>query len=296
MIDRYIQLYLDYLAAERGLAKATLASYSVDLAQFSQLISDLGRRDSFSDESAIKEYRKHLQLRDLSASSTAHKITVVRGLFGFLAGEGYLQPVDADLMKTTASKLRVPKFLTVDQVDALLHAPDWRVPFGMRDKAMLETLYATGLRVSELCNLLIDEVDMRGGFVRCKGKGSKERIVPLGEIARTWITAYTDTARQIIAPGTRSQYLFITKQDNCMSRVMFWKLIKKYAGLAGISGSLVTPHVLRHSFATHLLERGADIRTLQEMLGHADIATTQIYTHATRDHLREIYRQSHPRA
>ncbi len=296
MIDIYVQRYLDYLSAERGLAKATIASYSVDLAQFAEFIAKKGLDDSISKEETIQEYRADLQTKGLSNTSMSHKVTVLRGLLKFLSSEGYVDAPAEDILKSSVTKLRIPKFLTVDQVDALLNAPDWHEPLGLRDRAMLETLYATGLRVSELIGLLTDEVDMRMGFLRCKGKGSKERIVPLGEVACQWISAYRSRVRGIISKTAQSPYLFITKLDKPMSRVMFWKLIKKYAVMADIPEASVTPHVIRHSFATHLLERGADVRTLQEMLGHADIATTQIYTHTTRDHLREIYKQTHPRA
>ena len=188
----------------------------------------------------------------------------------------------------------MPKSLTVDELARLLAAPDIRDDHGLRDKAMLETLYATGLRVSELIGLKVEDVDLESGFVRCVGKGDKERVVPIGEIA-------ANVDRGCISPRARgrfagdSEYLFLTKLGRPMSRVMFWKIIKKYAAAAGISAP-ITPHVLRHSFATHLLERGADLRSVQEMLGHASIATTQVYTHVTRDHLREIYKEAHPRA
>lgn len=297
MIDRYVQAYLDYLASERLLAKATLASYSVDLAQYSTFVCENGIEDAYSSEETITAYRAWLQSRGLSVSTITHKITVLRGFLQFLAAEGYIIEMPSkDLLKSSATAKRIPKFLTIEQVDALLNAVDWREPIGMRDKAMLETLYASGLRVSELVNLLIDDVDLKMGFLKCKGKGSKERVVPVGEIACQWIGAYLAGSRSLISNNARSPYLFITKLGKPMSRVMFWKIIKKYASLADIPLEQVTPHVLRHSFATHLLERGADVRTLQEMLGHADIATTQIYTHTTRDLLREIYKQSHPRA
>lgn len=297
MIDRHVQNYLDYLASERMLAKATLASYSVDLAQYAEFISANGFEDSFNSEDTIKAYRAELHSRGLSVTTTSHKVTVLRGFLSFLAAEGYIENLPKDLLKSSVLRQRIPKFLTVDQVDGLLNAPDWREPTGMRDRAMLETLYASGLRVSELVNLLIDDVDLRMGFLRCKGKGSKERIVPVGEVACQWISTYMSGSRNMINKSSGiSSYLFITKLGKPMSRVMFWKIVKKYAAMAGIDLDLVTPHVLRHSFATHLLERGADVRTLQEMLGHADIATTQIYTHTTRDHLREIYKQAHPRA
>ena len=165
--------------------------------------------------------------------------------------------------------------------------------FGLRDKAMLETLYATGLRVSELVGLKVEDVDLKSGFVRCVGKGDKERVVPIGEIAANAITLYVDRGRGRLADD--SEYLFPQQARPADEPHHVWKIIKKYAGVAGISAA-ITPHVLRHSFATHLLERGADLRSLQEMLGHASIATTQVYTHVTRDHLREVYKEAHPRA
>ena len=296
MIDLHLQQYIDYLSAERGLAQATLASYSVDLSQFVEFLCANKLEDAISKEETIRAYRSDLMRKGFSSATLTHKVTALRGFLKFLAAEGYNEKPPDDLLKSSVIRQRIPKFLTIDQVDALLNAPDWREPAGLRDKAMLETLYATGVRVSELISLLTNDVDLRMGFIRCKGKGSKERIVPIGEVACQWISAYMLNSRGIIAKGDHSPHLFITKLGESMSRVMFWKIIKKYAILAGITGESVTPHVIRHSFATHLMERGADVRTLQEMLGHADIATTQIYTHTTRDHLREIYKQAHPRA
>jgi integrase/recombinase XerD len=222
-------------------------------------------------------------------------MSVVRGLIKFLIAERIITKSPLAMLETTRPPVRLPKSLATDELSRLLSQPDIRDDLGLRDKAMLETLYATGLRVSELVGLKVDDVDIKAGFVRCVGKGDKERIVPIGEIAINSIVLYSNRVRGRLAKGEDSVYLFLTKLGQPMSRVMFWKLIKKYAAAAGISAP-ITPHVLRHSFATHLLERGADLRSLQEMLGHASIATTQIYTQVTRDHLREVYKEAHPRA
>ncbi len=190
---------------------------------------------------------------------------------------------------------QVEALVSIDERGQMVLPKDIRDKLGLRDKAMLETLYATGLRVSELVGLKVEEVNLKMGFLRCTGKGDKERVVPLGEIAAGYTAAYIDRARGVLANQRRSEYLFLTVRGGPMTRVMFWKIIRKHAVHAGIARP-VTPHMLRHSFATHLLERGADLRSLQEMLGHASIATTQIYTHVTRDHLRQVYKESHPRA
>jgi integrase/recombinase XerD len=190
---------------------------------------------------------------------------------------------------------RLPGVLTVEEVMNLLVQPDCRDPAGSRDRAMLETLYATGVRVSELINLRLSDIYLSVGFVRCFGKGSKERIVPIGKVAIEYLSRYLANSRLEFVRSGSSEYVFLTNRGRKMSRVGFWKIIKKYAARAGITKN-ITPHTLRHSFATHLLQGGADLRSIQEMLGHADIATTQVYTHVTRDKLKEVYRESHPRA
>jgi integrase/recombinase XerD len=222
-------------------------------------------------------------------------MSAVRSFIKFLCSEKQIRKSPLAQLESIKPPKRLPKALDVDETSRLLKAPDMRDKFGLRDRAMLETLYASGLRVSELINIKIDDLNLKMGFLRCIGKGDKERIVPIGEIAIECIGAYVDRVRGEFCNGERSEYLFLTKRGAPMSRVMFWKIIKKYALEAGITREL-TPHTLRHSFAVHLLERGADLRSLQEMLGHASIGTTQIYTHVTRDYLHEIYKETHPRA
>lgn len=296
MIDYYVQLFLDQLNVERGVSKNTSASYSRDLAQFCSFLEKRGVAEpSGIDESCVVAYLDHLRKERYSQASVARKMSVVRSFVKFLCAEKQIKKSPITSIESLQPPRRLPKALDVDEMSRLLKAPDVRDKFGLRDRAMLETLYATGLRVSELINIKMDDLNLKMGFLRCVGKGDKERIVPIGEIAIECIGAYVERVRGELSNGERSEYLFLTKRGAPMSRVMFWKIIKKYALEAGITREL-TPHTLRHSFAVHLLERGADLRSLQEMLGHASIGTTQIYTHVTRDYLHEIYKETHPRA
>lgn len=296
MIDGYIQRFLDHIVAERGLSGNTVASYGRDLAQFAGFLEKREVSDPHDiDEACVVAFLDTLQKGDYAPTSIARKVSAVRSLMGFLCAEREIERNPVSTLETGRPGRRLPKSLSVDEISRLLNAPDVRDDLGLRDKAMLETLYATGLRVSELVNLRVDDVNLNMGFLRCVGKGDKERAIPIGEIAAGCIKAYTDGARERLSRGERNPYLFLTKQSGPMSRVMFWKIIKKRAAEAGIAKE-ITPHMLRHSFATHLLERGADLRSVQEMLGHASIATTQVYTHVSRDHLREVYAESHPRA
>jgi len=296
MMDVYVQRFLDSVTVERGLSQNTIASYARDLAQFVDFAEKHGVCEPRRlDEGLLAAFLAHLERRRYAAASVARKMSAVRSLIKYLLAERVIEKSPLSALHSVRPPRRLPKSLDVDEVSRLLNAPDIRDDLGLRDKAMLETLYATGLRVSELVSLKVDDVDLKAGFLRCLGKGNKERIVPLGRIAAQFIATYMDGPRGRIARGARSEYLFLTRQGRPMSRVMFWKIIQKHARTAGITKQL-TPHMLRHSFATHLLERGADLRSLQEMLGHASIATTQVYTHVSRDHLREIYRESHPRA
>lgn len=296
MIDIQIQCYLDHIAVERGLSNKTIEAYGRDLAQFSAYLESLEIDDPKAiDESCLLGFLDRMNKQKLASTSVARKMTAVRCFIKFLCLEREIAKSPLDAMPVAKPSKRLPKSLDVEEIAKLLQAPNINEPLGLRDRAMLETLYATGLRVSELVGLRVDDVNLKMGFVRCVGKGDKERVVPLGEIAAHLIEAYMDRARGALAGMERSEYLFLNKYGHPMSRVMFWKIIKKYAIEAGISRP-ITPHMLRHSFATHLLERGADLRSVQEMLGHASIATTQIYTHVTRDHLREVYKEAHPRA
>jgi len=296
MIDGYIQRFLDHIIGERGLAANTAASYGRDLAQLAEFLAERGIANPREiDEQCIIAFLGQLRSHGYEATSLARKVSAVRSFVRFLCAEREIDRNPLSTLESAAPDRRLPKSLEVDEVSRLLNAPDVREDLGLRDKAMLETLYATGLRVSELVNLRVDDIKGNGGFVRCIGKGDKERVIPLGEIAASYIRAYLERVRDRLAGNTQSEYLFLTKQGKPMTRVMFWKIIRKYAAQAGINRE-VTPHMLRHSFATHLIERGADLRSVQEMLGHASIATTQIYTHVSRDHLREVYAESHPRA
>lgn len=296
MIDGQIQQFLDSMAVERGLSANTIAAYGRDLGQFTAFLDARGVVDSHRiDEACIVGFMDHLRKGKYAATSTARKLTAVRCFIKFLCAEKKIAKNPLRAMETARPPKRLPKSLDMQDISRLLDAPDVRDQLGLRDKAMLETLYATGLRVSELIGLKADDVNLKSGFVRCVGKGDKERVVPMGEVAAGCIAAYLERVRPVLAKGERSEYLFLTKRGSPMSRVMFWKIVKKYALKAAINKP-ITPHTLRHSFATHLLERGADLRSLQEMLGHASIATTEVYTHVTRDHLREVYRESHPRA
>ena len=296
MIDVHIQRFLDHVAVERGLANKTLEAYARDLAQLAAFlharkVSDL----QAIDEHCLAAFLDSLKKRKYAVATVERKISAVRSFIKFLCAERELSRNPLGTIAAVRPSRRLPKSLDIDEVSRLLDAPDVCEDLGLRDKAMLETLYATGLRVSELVGLRSDDVDLKTGYVRCVGKGDKERVVPLGEMAAECISAYTDKVRGKLAKARKSEYLFLTTRGSSMSRVMFWKIVRKYAMLAGIKKS-ISPHMLRHTFATHLLERGADLRSLQEMLGHASIATTQVYTHVTRDHLRQVYKESHPRA
>lgn len=296
MIDYHIQRFLDHTGIERGLSNKTLEAYGRDLSQFAAYLADRKIADLIAiDESCLLGYLERLRKDKLAQASIARKMTAIRCFIKYLIFEREITKSPLEALPATRPAKRLPKCLDIDEVGRLLNAPDISDEYGLRDRAMLETLYATGLRVSELISLKTDDVNLRMGFVRCVGKGDKERVVPMGEIAGNLIAAYIDRARGKLAGSQRSEYLFLSKLGKPMSRVMFWMIVKKHARTAGIK-SQITPHTLRHSFATHLLERGADLRSLQEMLGHASIATTEVYTHVTRDHLREVYKEAHPRA
>lgn len=295
-MDLFIQRFLDHISIERGLSKSTVESYGRDLAQFAAFCEKRRVAEPREiDEPSLVAFLETLNKKKYSSTTIARKISAVRSFIKFMCAEREITKSPLTTFETGRPPQRLPKALDLDEVTRLLDAPKINDDFGLRDKAMLETLYATGLRVSELINLKAEDANLKMGFLRCIGKGSKERIVPLGEVAAEFIAAYIDRIRGRFSRGEISEYLFLTKNGQPMSRIMFWKIIKKYAAQAGIIKP-ITPHTLRHSFATHLLERGADLRSLQEMLGHSSIATTQVYTHVSREHLREIYNESHPRA
>jgi len=294
-ITGLIDQFLNYLLVEKGLARSTLESYSRDLLRFADFLEQSGRSEVSADDTPL--LLKHLiQLRNegLSARSRARHLVALRGFYRFLVQEKRLALDPSKLLDLPKTTLKLPDVLGVDEVRRLLNSPGTRTPQGIRDAAMLEVLYAAGLRVSELIRLKIQNLHLDAGFVRVLGKGSKERLVPIGQYAREKVLFYLEHARGRLAGEKVSPYLFLARAGRPMTRQAFWKLLRQHAANAGLLKK-VTPHSLRHSFASHLLEGGADLRAVQLMLGHADISTTQIYTHVTKDRLRKLHQKFHPR-
>jgi integrase/recombinase XerD len=293
-LDQALDRYLAHLRVERGLLSATLEAYARDLREYTDWLARQGvSRLGDVTEPTILQHLGALQMRGLSRASQARHLAAMRGLHRFASAEGIAQTDPSEGVGATRGSRPLPNFLGVEEVDRLLAQPVSDTPAGARDKAMLEVLYASGLRVSELVSLPIGAIDLQTGVVRVRGKGGKERIVPVGERAREALARYLG-ARQKLLGVRRSPDLFVTPRGGRMTRQGFWKLLGRYARAAGIA-QRVYPHTLRHSFATHLLERGADLRAVQAMLGHADIATTQIYTHVDRERLKAVIAK-HPRA
>jgi len=291
--DLLADQFINHLRVERGLADNTIQSYSRDLLRFFRFLK--GRRGSpiHASQDDITAYMSTLQ-KELSVRSCARSLSALKMFFRFLVTEGRIQSSPARLLDTPKLPRRLPSVLTRDEVDLLLSQPDPSHQRGQRDKAMLELLYATGLRVSELVGLQMSNINLEAGFVRMVGKGSKERMVPMGTEALEVLKAYLSEARGKLLKRKISSYLFLNSRGEALTRQGFWKIIKKYGKKAGIRKQ-ITPHKLRHSFASHLLEGGADLRSVQVMLGHADISTTQIYTHITRERLKQIHEKYHPR-
>ena len=290
-----IDAFCDALWLEDGLAKASLSSYRSDLTHYSawlrtQKLTVLRE----ADEAALMRFVAELSMT-LRAASQARYISTLRRFYRHLLARGQIMADPTLKIAMPAKPSRLPKVLSEKQVEALLGVPQTDTLLGLRDRAMLETLYATGLRVSELVGLKLHEVNFDMGVVRVFGKGSKERLVPLGEEAIDWMRDYLAEARPALLNGQQSDDLFVTKRGSAMTRQAFWQLIKRHAVLAGIDPARLSPHVLRHAFATHLLNHGADLRVVQLLLGHSDISTTQIYTHIARERLKSLHAQHHPR-
>jgi integrase/recombinase XerD len=279
---------------ERGLSAASVAAYRSDLEAFGRHLARRGEDASRLDRRELTRYLAGLRAKGLSARSASRALSALRGFYAFAAAHlGFTQDPTADVGNPKAG-LSLPKALTEAEVEALLSAPDAKTPLGLRDRAMLELLYASGLRVSEIVGMARDAIDLDAGILRVTGKGGKERLVPFGGSARTWLARYLDAVRPAL-DSKRSPHLFLSARGAAMTRQRFWQLIEGYGRAAGIRRRL-TPHAVRHSFATHLLEHGADLRALQMMLGHADISTTQIYTRVTPSRLQRVYEAYHPRA
>jgi integrase/recombinase XerD len=291
--DQSLSDYLDHLRVERGLTENTLEAYERDLRKLEEFagkreLLSLGQRDLASFVGQLRE-------RGLGPRSQARAIHAVRGYYRYGVREGLIDADPMENLKAPRAFRALPRYLTPKQVEDLLAAPDVAKPLGVRDRAILEVMYATGLRASEVIGLEAESVDMNLGIVRVFGKGRKERLVPLGRVARDWVERYLAESRGTLTKGRRAPTLFVNHRGRPLSRMGLWGIVRRHALTAGVERTL-TPHVLRHSFASHLLERGADLRSLQAMLGHADISTTQIYTHVTRERLRQLYDEFHPRA
>lgn len=285
--------FLGYLRVERGLSNNSLIAYQNDLTKISAFAAARNKDLLSLERTDLMEFIRHLHESGLEAKSVARTLVTVRNLFKFLLLDGLIKRDPSENLESPKSWQSLPKFLIAEEVESLLEGPDTSTSTGIRDKAMLEVLYATGLRVSELVSLKLNDLNLEMGYLTTLGKGAKERTVPVGSSALTWIKKYLPQRLKLLG-GKNSNYLFVNKRGLPLTRQTFWKLIVDYGEKAHIGH--ITPHLLRHSFATHLLENGADLRSVQMMLGHGDISTTQIYTHITNERLREIYRKFHPRA
>lgn len=290
---RAIENFLDGIWAERGLSVATLAAYRADLARFAQWlderlpVTDVNRAD-------IQAWQASLNAGGASARSVARALSSLRQFFRYRVREGWAAEDPTALVDSPVQGRRLPDTLSEADVDALLNAPDTQDELGLRDRAMLELMYAAGLRVSELIRATYEQLNLRQGVIHVVGKGGRERLVPVGETAIDWLLQYGRFSRPAVLDGRPCDALFVTRRGNGMTRQNVWYMIRRYATIAGVHGH-VSPHGLRHAFATHLLNHGADLRVVQMLLGHADLSTTQIYTHVARARLEALHAEHHPR-
>ncbi len=289
-----LRLFLDYLSVEKGLSRNTALAYGRDLRKFFLFLKMEKKDWARADENVLSLFIHRQSQAGLQARSLARLISTLKSFYRFLLLDGLVVKDPATNLSSPKTWLSLPKFLTVDEVAHLVLQPDEREPHGLRDRAMLEALYATGLRVSELAALRPEDVNLDDGYVICRGKGGKERVVPLGKTAAALTRRYIDEVRTRLLKKP-VEALFLTRRGDPFTRQGIWKMLRDYARKAGLEAK-VSPHILRHSFATHLLDRGADLRSVQLMLGHSQITTTQIYTHVSRDRLRQVYEKFHPRA
>ncbi|HUO34564.1 MAG TPA: site-specific tyrosine recombinase XerD [Candidatus Acidoferrum sp.] len=294
-MEAHIQEFLNYIRIEKGLAKNTVKSYGRDLRYFVAFAKQRSLETDTVGRSDVVDFLATLYHRGLDSRSVARYLVSLRHFFRFCLLEGYLREDPALTIESPKYRQSLPDFLSVEEVDRLLATPVVTTQVGMRDKAMIELMYSTGLRVSELCGIRMEDLQMESGCLRCIGKGNKERLVPVGKRAIAAVDEYARHARRDFLGGQSSAFLFLNQRGKPMDRIAFWRIIQTYGRKAGLRHSL-TPHMLRHSFATHLLDRGADLRSVQMMLGHADISTTQIYTHVVEERLKQVYKTHHPRA
>jgi len=292
-LDYSISLFLRYLAAEKGHSSNTIEAYKGDLHRYISYLED--KEIVTPDKITVNLLREYMMsLMGLSVASVRRNISSISHFHKFLLREGITTTDPTRHIETPRGWKRLPRTLTLTEVETLLRQPDENSPAGLRDGAMLELLYATGLRVSELVGLKFGNINLEVGFIVAMGKGGKERVIPMGEYAMEKVKRYIERGRPALLKGRSSPYLFVSPWGKGLTRQSFWKIVKKYARQAGITKE-ISPHTLRHSFATHLLERGADLRSVQMMLGHSDISTTQIYTHIDRERLKKIHAECHPR-
>ena len=292
---KLIDQFLDYLSIERGLSQNTSKSYRHDLVKFIEYINSRNINDIHHvTKHNISKYLYFLKNKELSPNSISRNLVAIKVFYRFLVSERIIKEDAAGILESPRLFRGLPEVLNTGEVTRMLEAPDRRDLLGTRDKAALELMYATGMRVSEVVELMLDGLNLDVGFARCAGKGGKERIVPVGKEAKLALARYLEKTRPKLCRHSGDRHLFLSRLGRKISRQSFWKMLKKYARLAGIKKG-VAPHTLRHSFATHLLEKGADLRTVQEMLGHADISTTQLYTHINKARLKGIHKKYHPR-
>lgn len=295
-LDAFLTAFINYLLVEKGLSQNTLTSYKRDLKDFFLFLQSRSISDPASvTRHHITAYLIALRQQKKAASTCARHMAAIKSFFHFLTSERMISVDPTGSLETPKTAKTIPHVLSQTETDRLLEEPSAETDAGKRDKAMLELMYATGLRVSELINLNISNLNLEMGYLRCFGKGAKERIVPIGSLAEDALEAYIKGPRSRLIRKKGGDALFINLHGTRLTRQGFWKILKAYAGRSGIN-QVITPHTLRHSVATHLLENGADLRTVQELLGHADITTTEIYTHLTKNHLKEVYDHCHPRA
>jgi integrase/recombinase XerD len=295
-VEANVRAFVAYLRSEKGLSKNTIAAYGRDVSKFASFCEDQGLALQQVSHGSIVEFLSTLYRRGLDSRSVARHLVTIRHFLRFCVMEKSLEKDPSENIQSPKFRHTLPEFLSIDEVNRLLALPDVTNPQGLRDKAMIEILYSSGLRVSELCGLKIADMQLDAGYLRCIGKGDKERLVPIGKKALEWIREYIAKSRpEILGENNDSIFLFPSRSGKAIDRFIFWKTLRMYGKKAGLRKSL-SPHMLRHSFATHLLDGGADLRSVQMMLGHADISTTQIYTHVVEGRLRQVYKAHHPRA
>jgi integrase/recombinase XerD len=294
-LEAQIRSFLNYLRVEKGLSDNTLYAYQRDMMKFAEFVTKQNLTLGLVERAHVVDFLRSLYLKKLDSRSVARHLVTIRHFFRFCFAEGLIQEDPAANVQSPKFRQSLPEFLSLAEVDRLLAQPDANSRLGLRDKAMIELLYSTGLRVSELCGLKTQDIQMELGCLRCIGKGNKERLVPVGKRALQVVQEYLAKSRPQILGKRTSSFLFPSRTGSAIHRIVFWKILGTYGRRAGLRKALA-PHMLRHSFATHLLDRGADLRSVQMMLGHADIATTQIYTHVVEERLKQVYKAHHPRA